>query len=103
VPALADGMDLATGDELQWTRLNEDEAAFDLGFAGAVDAELFRPDSVMRWLDRANGRLKPAAAQPPLVLAHISGMTTESHKAPMSCVTTFHGVRSASALRRAPA
>jgi DNA-binding PadR family transcriptional regulator len=49
----------------QWTRLKEDEAEFDLGFALVVDAELFRLDSVVRWLDAADGRLKRAAVDPP--------------------------------------
>jgi len=44
----------------QWTRLKEDEADFDLTFALVVDAELFRLDSVVRWLDAADGRLKRA-------------------------------------------
>jgi hypothetical protein len=48
----------------QWTRLKEDEADFDLTFALVVDAELFRLDSVVRWLDTADGRLKRAAAEP---------------------------------------
>ena len=46
----------------QWTRLKEDEAEFDLAFALVVDAELFRLDSVVRWLDAADGRLKRAGA-----------------------------------------
>ena len=46
----------------QWTRLKDDEADFDLGLALVVDAELFRLDSVIRWLDAADGRLKRAAA-----------------------------------------
>ncbi len=49
----------------QWTRLKEDEAEFDLGFALVVDAELFRLDSVVRWLDAADGRLRRVAADPP--------------------------------------
>jgi len=49
----------------QWTRLKEEEADSDLGFALAVDAELFRLDSVVRWLDTADGRLKRASAEPP--------------------------------------
>jgi len=49
----------------QWTRLKEDEATFDLEFALAVDAELFRLDSVIRWLDTADGRFKRAGAEPP--------------------------------------
>ena len=48
----------------QWTHLKEDEAQFDLSFALAVDAELFRLDSVVRWLDTADGRLKRAAVEP---------------------------------------
>jgi DNA-binding PadR family transcriptional regulator len=49
----------------QWTRIKEDEAEFDLGLALVVDAELFRLDSVVRWLDAADGRLKRAAVDPP--------------------------------------
>jgi len=45
----------------QWTRLKEDEAEFDLGLALVVDAELFRLDALVRWLDAADGRLKRAA------------------------------------------
>jgi DNA-binding PadR family transcriptional regulator len=50
----------------QWTRLKEDESRLDLAFALAVDAELFRLDSVVRWLDSADGRLRRAVtdAQP---------------------------------------
>ncbi len=44
----------------QWTRLKEDEANLDVSFALVVDAELFRLDSVVRWLDSADGRLKRA-------------------------------------------
>jgi len=51
----------------QWTHLKEDLADQDLGFALVVDAELFRLDSVIRWLDAAEGRLKragtPASAE----------------------------------------
>ncbi len=49
----------------QWTRLKEDEAGFDLTLALVVDAELFRLDSVVLWLDAADGRLKRAAAEAP--------------------------------------
>jgi DNA-binding PadR family transcriptional regulator len=49
----------------EWTRLKEDEAELDLGFALVVDAELFRLDSVIRWLDSADGRLKRAEFDPP--------------------------------------
>ncbi|MGD0852350.1 MAG: PadR family transcriptional regulator [Acidimicrobiales bacterium] len=48
----------------QWTRLKEDESNFDLAFALAVDAELFRLDAVARWLDSADGRLRRATYEP---------------------------------------
>ena len=48
----------------QWTRLKEDESHFDLAFALAVDAELFRLDAVVRWLDSADGRLHRATIEP---------------------------------------
>jgi DNA-binding PadR family transcriptional regulator len=44
----------------QWTHLKEDESRFDLAFALAVDAELYRLDAVVRWLDAADGRLRRA-------------------------------------------
>jgi len=47
----------------EWTRLKEDEADVDLAFALVVDAELFRLDSVIRWLDAAEGRLRRAEAE----------------------------------------
>jgi DNA-binding PadR family transcriptional regulator len=46
----------------QWTHLKEDESRFDVNFALVVDAELFRLDSQIRWLDAVDGRLKRAAA-----------------------------------------
>jgi DNA-binding PadR family transcriptional regulator len=49
----------------QWSRIKEDGAEQDLGLALAVDAELFRLDSVIRWLDAAEGRLRRAATEPP--------------------------------------
>jgi DNA-binding PadR family transcriptional regulator len=49
----------------QWTRLKEDEAEFDLGFALVVDSELFRLDALVRWLDSADGRIKRAEFEPP--------------------------------------
>ena len=48
----------------QWTRLKEDEAEFDLALALVVDAELFRLDSVVRWLDAAEGRLRRSQLMP---------------------------------------
>ena len=46
----------------QWTRIKDDAAAGDVSLGLAVDAELFRLDAVVRWLDAADGRLKRAAA-----------------------------------------
>ena len=49
----------------QWTRIKEYEGELDVALALGVDAELFRLDAVIRWLDAADGRLKRAAADPP--------------------------------------
>jgi DNA-binding PadR family transcriptional regulator len=49
----------------QWTQLKEDEGDLDLGLALVVDAELYRLDSVVKWLDSADGRLKRATLEPP--------------------------------------
>jgi DNA-binding PadR family transcriptional regulator len=46
----------------QWTRIKEDEADGGLSLLLAVDAELFRLDAVVRWLDVADARLKRAEA-----------------------------------------
>ena len=46
----------------EWTRLKEDDDGADLSFALVVDSELFRLDSVVRWLDAAEGRLRRAMA-----------------------------------------
>jgi DNA-binding PadR family transcriptional regulator len=46
----------------QWTRIKEGAAEGDLSLALAVDAELFRLDSVVRWLDAVEARLRRAAA-----------------------------------------
>jgi DNA-binding PadR family transcriptional regulator len=53
----------------EWTRVKRDAAAGDVGIALVVDAELFRLDSVIRWLDAADARLrrsetKKAASRP---------------------------------------
>ena len=51
----------------QWTRLKEDEAQFDLGLALVVDAELFRLEGAVRWLDTADMRLRQHRLQVPAV------------------------------------
>jgi DNA-binding PadR family transcriptional regulator len=48
----------------QWTRIKEDDNGTDLNMSLAVDAELFRLDSVVRWLDAAEGHINRAAADP---------------------------------------
>jgi DNA-binding PadR family transcriptional regulator len=49
----------------RWTRIKEEEAENDLSLALVVDAELFRLDAVIRWLDAADGRLKRSSADSP--------------------------------------
>jgi DNA-binding PadR family transcriptional regulator len=47
----------------QWTRIKDDAAEDDAGLGLlAVDAELFRLDAVVRWLDAADGRLRRTMA-----------------------------------------
>jgi DNA-binding PadR family transcriptional regulator len=46
----------------EWTRLKEDDNGRDLAFSLVVDSELFRLDSVVRWLDAAEARLRRALA-----------------------------------------
>ena len=46
----------------QWTRIKDDAGPGDVGLGLAVDAELFRLDAVVRWLDAADGRLRRAMA-----------------------------------------
>ena len=44
----------------RWTRIKREQADHDLGVRLRIDAELFRLDSVIRWLDAADGRLTHA-------------------------------------------
>jgi DNA-binding PadR family transcriptional regulator len=53
----------------QWTRIKEDDTGSDLSMLLAVDAELFRLDSVIRWLDAAEARVRRAAADGAMTLA----------------------------------
>lgn len=48
----------------QWTRVKADAAADDVSLGLVVDAELFRLESVVRWLDAADARLRRAALAP---------------------------------------
>jgi len=49
----------------QWTRVKRDKADRDVGLALRIDAELFRLDSVIQWLDAADRHLACAAVRPP--------------------------------------
>jgi len=49
----------------RYTRLKEDASDDDVGLALVVDAELFRLDAVVRWLDAVGGRLKRLPAGVP--------------------------------------
>jgi DNA-binding PadR family transcriptional regulator len=48
----------------QWTRVKDAAGEDEVALALAVDAELFRLDSVVRWLDAADGRIKRLSATP---------------------------------------
>jgi DNA-binding PadR family transcriptional regulator len=55
----------------QYTQLKSQAAEDDLGLALVVDAQLFRLEAVVRWLDTADARLarRPVADPPPLAPA----------------------------------
>ncbi len=73
----------------QWTRIKETEAESDLNLALVVDAELFRLDAVVRWLDTADGRIKRAAAETPeATKATKATEATEGTAASGAAVTT---------------
>ena len=46
----------------QYTRLKDDAGDDELGLLLVADAELFRLDSLIRWLDSVDGRLKRRTA-----------------------------------------
>lgn len=46
----------------EWTRVKRDAGPNDLSLTLVVDAELFRLDSVIRWLDAADARLRRTGA-----------------------------------------
>jgi len=49
----------------EWTRVKRDAGPQDFSLALIVDGELFRLDSVIRWLDAAESRLRRAAVELP--------------------------------------
>jgi DNA-binding PadR family transcriptional regulator len=77
----------------EWTRLKEDDNGNDLAFSLVVDSELFRLDSVVRWLDAAEGRLRraladgwtpaqPTTAAPPIGLPRLPARHREATPLP---------------------
>jgi DNA-binding PadR family transcriptional regulator len=60
----------------QWTRMKRDAGSDEVNVALVVDAELFRLDSVIRWLDAADARLRRAGAPvtPASPAAHVVPM-----------------------------
>ncbi|MDT4996944.1 MAG: hypothetical protein QOD45_1012 [Pseudonocardiales bacterium] len=51
----------------EWTRVKRDAGPDEVSLALVVDAELFRLDSVIRWLDAADARLRRAGSAESLV------------------------------------
>ena len=68
----------------QWTRIKEDAAEDDLALLLAVDAELFRLDSVVRWLDSADSRIRRSP------VGEVAGATSQ---APLPRLRRTVGVR----------
>ena len=58
----------------EWTRIKRDASPDDVSLGLVVDAELFRLDSVIRWLDAADARLRrsPAAAPIPQTIPAVT-------------------------------
>jgi hypothetical protein len=78
----------------QWTRIKEAEAGSDLNLALVVDAELFRLDAVVRWLDTADGRIKRAAADAPEPAADLASPQGTTSQGTTSQGTTSQGTTS---------
>jgi hypothetical protein len=62
----------------QWTRIKEDDTGDDLNMSLAVDAELFRLDSVVRWLDAAEARISRAQGSGTTDMRNRTGRTDET-------------------------
>lgn len=50
----------------QYTRLKEDADEHDIGLLLVADAEIFRLEAMVRWLDAADARIKRLPAPPPV-------------------------------------
>jgi DNA-binding PadR family transcriptional regulator len=75
----------------RWTRIREDDAG-DLNTVLAIDAELFRLDSVVRWLDAAEARVNRAAGDEALAWADRAN-TRNQTRAPLPRHRREVGVR----------
>jgi DNA-binding PadR family transcriptional regulator len=60
----------------RYTAVKADAPEDDVALALVVDAELFRIDAAVRWLDTADARLRGAASPPPLVAPLSSARST---------------------------
>jgi DNA-binding PadR family transcriptional regulator len=75
----------------RWTRIREDDAG-DLNTVLAIDAELFRLDSVVRWLDAAEAHVNRAAGDGTLAWADRAS-TRNQTRAPLPRHRREIGVR----------
>jgi DNA-binding PadR family transcriptional regulator len=75
----------------RWTRIREDDAG-DFNTALAIDAELFRLDSVVRWLDAAEARVHRAAGDEAMARADRAS-TRNQTRAPLPRHRRETGVR----------
>ncbi len=66
----------------RWTRIKEDDAGGGLNMSLAIDAELFRLDSVVRWLDAAEARVHRATTDGTLTWADQTSPQNET-RAPL--------------------
>jgi DNA-binding PadR family transcriptional regulator len=70
-------------EEMQrYTHLKAEAAADDVGLGLVVDAELFRLEAVVRWLDAADARLRRLPASP--------GLAADSARAPSDAAHRTH-------------
>ena len=75
----------------EWTRVKRDAGPDEVSLALVVDAELFRLDSVIRWLDAADARLRRAGTPEPSVAvtspaARADARTRDGGGIPMSAL-----------------
>ena len=84
----------------QWTRIKDDEADDAMGLALAIDAELLRLDSVVRWLDLADARIE-RAGEPRRARTRTSAGAAAAAPAGIEGTPMSAAVRERPAIRRA--